>query len=84
MALMLAALAVALGICAMALRPQRDSDQIKKLSNEMVQQVSCLRDVRANLAMRWMKAALGDFCVFAKIFVLVQRIPDPIDCCVAA
>ena len=39
LALMLAAVAVALGICAMALRPQRDSDQIKKLSNEMVQQV---------------------------------------------
>ena len=39
LALVLAAVAMALGICAMALRPQRDSDQIKKLSNEMVQQV---------------------------------------------
>ena len=38
LALMLAAVAVALGICAMAWRPQRDSDQIKKLSNELVQQ----------------------------------------------
>ena len=39
LALMLAAAGVTLGIRAMALRPQRDSDQIKKLSNEMVQQV---------------------------------------------
>ena len=38
LALVLAAVAVALGIYAMALLQQSDSDHIKKLSDEMVQQ----------------------------------------------
>jgi len=38
LALVLAAVAVARGIYAMVVPPQRDSDQIKELSNEMVQQ----------------------------------------------